>query len=325
MINIEKFAPILNGYKAYLPSHWDDERYKWEAIKHFQAHWNLEAENFGDMFKAATDKTYNLLASGYAYPRAMIGNFAKADDEATRQMFRDLADETQDLAERVEAFQKAAEEIRVKYDDGTWKNHYQNTNAISTYLWLMFPDKYYIYKYEVVRDVASELSSTYKPKRNGSIDSLIGGIQLYDDICQAIQGDANLKSILMSMTDDKCYGDPMLKTATIDVCFYISRFYLPEKADAGKSDEWFPTDYSPNLSVDDWVALLKDSTVFTASSLQIVKRMKEYGGQATCKQLSIKYGRCRTIHVHTVFFSVPEDLKIAAQQFYCHMFFCKTV
>lgn len=290
MINLEKFAPILNGYKAYLPSHWEDERYKWEAIRHFQAHWDLDADNFGDMFKAATDKTYNLLASGYAYPRAMIGNFAKADDEATRQMFRDLADETQDLAKRVEAFQKAAEEIRVKYDDGTWKNHYQNTNAISTYLWLMFPDKYYIYEYEVVRDVASELSSTYKPKRNGSIDSLIGGIQLYDDICQAIQGDANLKSILMSMTDDKCYGDPMLKTTTIDVCFYISRFYLPEKADAGKADEWFPADYSPNLAVDDWVALLKDSTVFTASSLQIVKRMKEYGGQATCKQLSIKYG-----------------------------------
>lgn len=290
MINLEKFAPILAGYKQYLPSHWDDEKYKWEAVKHFQTYWNLQAENFGDMFKKATERTFNLLASGYAYPRQMICNFAKADDDATRQMFLDLADESRDLAERVEAFQTAAEEIRVKYDDGTWKNHYQNTNAISTYLWLMFPDKYYIYKYEVVRDVASELSSTYKPKRNGSIDSMIGGIQLYNDVCDAIQGDATLKSMLMSMNDDGCYDDPMLKTATIDVCFYISRFYLPEQADAGKEDEWFPADYSPNLSVDDWVALLQDSTVFTAGSLQIVKRMKEYGGQATCKQLSIKYG-----------------------------------
>ena len=290
MINLDKFASMLDGYKAYLPSHWDDERYKWEAIKHFQTYWNIEAENFGDMFKAATDKTYNLLASGYAYPRAMICNFAKADDEATRQMFRDLADETRDLAERVEAFQKASEDIRVKYDDGTWKNHYQNTNAISTYLWLMFPDKYYIYKYEIVRDVAAELSTAFKPKRNGSIDSLIGGIQLYDDVCNAIQSDHTLKSTFMSMIEDNCYGDPMLKTATIDVCFYISRFYLAEQADASKADEWFPADYSPNLSTEEWIDLLKDSAVFTASSLQIVKRMKEYGGQATCKQLSIKYG-----------------------------------
>lgn len=36
MIDLEKLNPILEGYKAYFPSHWDDEKYKWEAIKHFQ-------------------------------------------------------------------------------------------------------------------------------------------------------------------------------------------------------------------------------------------------------------------------------------------------
>ena len=80
MIDLEKMNPILEGYKAYFPSHWDDEKYKWEAIKHFQDHWNIDAENFGEMFKQATDKTFNLLASGYAYPRGMITNFAKADE-----------------------------------------------------------------------------------------------------------------------------------------------------------------------------------------------------------------------------------------------------
>ena len=136
MIKIEKLKQILEGYKTYFPSRWEDEKYKWEAIKHFQDHWNIDAENFGEMFKQATDKTYNLLASGYAYPRSMITNFAKADDEATRAMFRDLFDESVNLAFRVDAFQNAAENLRAKYDDGTWRNHYQNTKAISTYLWL---------------------------------------------------------------------------------------------------------------------------------------------------------------------------------------------
>ena len=98
MINLEKLKPILEGYKKYFPSHWDDEKYKWEAVKHFQNHWDIDAKNFGDMFKIATDKTFNLLASGYAYPRGMITNFAKADDEATREMFKNLFDENQDLA-----------------------------------------------------------------------------------------------------------------------------------------------------------------------------------------------------------------------------------
>ena len=46
MIDLEKMNPILEGYKAYFPSHWDDEKYKWEAVKHFQDHWNIEADNF---------------------------------------------------------------------------------------------------------------------------------------------------------------------------------------------------------------------------------------------------------------------------------------
>ena len=296
MINIEKLKPVLDGYKAYFPTHWIDEKYKWEAIKHFQDNWNIDAENFGDMFKKATDKTSNLLASGYAYPRAMITNFAKADDEGTRSMFRALFDESVDLAQRVSTFQAAAEDMRAKYDDGTWHNHYQNTNAISTYLWLRFPDKYYIYKYELLRAAATELSSDYRPKRNGSVDSLIGGFQLYDEICSVIAADESIKAMIQNALLNSCYPDPEMKTATIDVSFYLSRFYLDEQKKKKDDAEWFPKDYSPNLSVADWVSLLGDSSVFTQSSLQIMKRLKDYGGQATCTQLAVKYGETKNFY-----------------------------
>ena len=296
MIIIEKFKTVLNGYKTYFPTHWNDEKYKWEAIKHFQDNWDIDAENFGDMFKKATDKTSNLLASGYAYPRAMITNFAKADDEGTRSMFRALFDESVDLAQRVSTFQAAAEDMRVKYDDGTWHNHYQNTNAISTYLWLRFPDKYYIYKYELLRAAATELSSDYRPKRDGSVDSLIGGFQLYDEICSVIAADESIKEMIQNALTSSCYPDPEMKTATIDVSFYLSRFYLDEQKKKKDEAEWFPKDYSPNLSVADWVSLLGDSSVFTQSSLQIMKRLKDYGGQATCTQLSVKYGESKNFY-----------------------------
>ena len=38
MIDIVKLRAILAGYKAYFPGHWEDEKYKWEAIKHFHDH-----------------------------------------------------------------------------------------------------------------------------------------------------------------------------------------------------------------------------------------------------------------------------------------------
>ncbi len=289
MINLEKLKPILSGYKEYFPTHWEDEKYKWEAVKHFQDHWDIDAENFGEMFKKATEKTSNLLASGYVYPRRMILFFAEADDEAVRNMFRGLYDESVALATRVHAFHGTAEDLRVKYDDGSRQNHYQSTNAISTYLWLRYPDKYYIYKYELFRAAAVELSSDYKPKRNGSVDNVIGGFRMYDEICEAVASDSSIKEMVQKAIDasPSCYKDPEFKTATIDIGFYLARFYLAAKPNDA---EWFPKEYSPGLSADVWAKLLKDSAVFTQSSLQIMKRMKDYGGQATCMQLSVKYG-----------------------------------
>ncbi len=230
------------------------------------------------------------------YPRGMITYFAKADDEATRKMFRNLFDESQGLAVRVDAFQTASEELRSKYDDGTWRNHYQNTNAISTYLWLRYPDKYYIYKYELFLAAAKELSSDYMPKRNESVESLIGGNQMYDEICEAIKADPDIRGMIEAAMVPSCYPDPEMKTTTIDVGFYLARYYLEERKSEQEEEEWFPKEYSPELDVDDWVELLNDSSVFTTSSLQIMKRMKDYGGQATCTQLSVKYGESKNFY-----------------------------
>ena len=85
--------------------------------------------------------------------------------------------------------------------------------------------------------------------------------------------------MLKGQLTDTCHSDSELCTLTIDVGFYISRYYSSEKPDAPATDEWWPTDYSPAISVEEWVALLGDEEVFTTSSLKIMKRMKDYGGQ----------------------------------------------
>lgn len=229
MIDAQKTVGIIESYKQYFPEHWEDEKYKWEAVKHFQDNWDIEAENFGTMFKKATDKTLNLLASGYAYPRGMILEFAKADDTAVREMFRRLFDESLDLSDRVTEFMNTAEELRIKYNDGTWKQHYQNTNYISTYLWLMYPDKYYIYKYELYRAVAKELDDSYLPKKNGAAETMVGGFKMYDEICEILNRDTELRQMLESALTDSCYKDSQLKTMTIDFGFYLARFYKKQK------------------------------------------------------------------------------------------------
>ena len=69
MIDHERLSAVIEGYKGYFPTHWEGERYKWEAVQHFQNNWDIDAPDFGAMFQEATRRTGNLLASGYVFPR----------------------------------------------------------------------------------------------------------------------------------------------------------------------------------------------------------------------------------------------------------------
>lgn len=248
MFDQEKLVAVIAAYKDYFPNHWKDEKYKWEAIQYFQEHWNISAENFLDMFMEATDKTYNLLANMNNYPRGMIKSFAMADPEAVRSMFMALFDESQNLAQRIEQFITSAENLRVKYDDGTWKQHYQTANAISTYLWLKYPDKYYIYKYSEVRAIAREIGSDFVPKKGGSVSNIENSYKLYDEIRKKLASDSELDEILQNVLNEDCYPDPRKITMTLDVGFFVSRFYNQQKEidlNSLHSDAKFSKWYAP--------------------------------------------------------------------------------
>ena len=51
MINSEALSAVITAYKEYFPGHWVKEKYKWEAVKHFQSHWDLSAPNFASMLE----------------------------------------------------------------------------------------------------------------------------------------------------------------------------------------------------------------------------------------------------------------------------------
>ena len=79
MIIHEKFKESLIQYKSTFENRWPDGRYRWEAVKWFQEHWDINADNFYEMFTVATDKTFNLLASMNNFPRGMIQVYGHQD------------------------------------------------------------------------------------------------------------------------------------------------------------------------------------------------------------------------------------------------------
>lgn len=291
MFDAMKLKEVLIQYKQnFVSKQWGNEKYKWEAVKWFQDNWDVNALDFSDMLSRSLEKTFNLLASTNNFPKGMIVGFAKAAPEEVRAMFIALFDESKDVFERMDTFKLQASVLLEKYGNGAVQ-HYQYENAISTYLWLRYPNKYYIYKFGEVKTVAIELESDYKFKKGAYADNIRNFLKLYDEISIALKEDTELVNLFQSQLTDTCYPDPELKTLTIDIGFYISRYFSQKDTDSSADGEWFPSDYTPGLSVDEWIKLLGDSEVFTTGSLEIMKRMKDYGGQATCKQLSVKYGQ----------------------------------
>ena len=78
MFNQSKLLEVLAAYKRdFVSKQWPEEKYKWEAVKHFQDHWDSDAPDFAAMLKQSLAKTYNLLAAKNFLPRNMILEFAK--------------------------------------------------------------------------------------------------------------------------------------------------------------------------------------------------------------------------------------------------------
>ena len=182
----------------------------------------------------------------------MIEGFAKSAPDEVRTMFRHLYDENSgvDVVKRIEDFKNGSVELLRKYGSRTENiSHYQDENAISIYLWLRYPDKYYIYKYGIAGKVSKVLDSDYQIETIGKNDyagaekTLRNFYSLYDEICDCISADDELTSLLKEHLSDDCWSDSAYRTLTMDVCFHISWCYANGETARDKYEFILPIDY----------------------------------------------------------------------------------
>lgn len=223
VIDHSKLQEVISAYKKYFPTHIGDEIYKWKAVKQFQDKWNIDAPDFIQMFWDATALFDNLLTSVNHFPRGMVKGMCESEPETVREMFRELFDESKPLAERVNHFRAEADRIREQY----WpdKMHYQDFNAISTYLWARYPDKYYIYKYSEVRATTRVLKSSYVVRKGADTDGLLQAFDFFNLIRDAVQKDPDIRPMLNSVLTSDCYRDEYLNCVVVDLDFFVSRFF----------------------------------------------------------------------------------------------------
>lgn len=245
MLDDNLFNEWLQAYKRDLPGFWKDERYKWVAVRTFQENWDINAEDLRGMLERALADCDNLLTTVNRFAAGMLMGFAGQYPDRVRAMLIDLFDESKDLFERIDAFKKECDDWREETKDwnesrGKGYNHYQDENSITTYLWLKYPTKHYIYKYGIARALWQEFQ-TGRPIKKGAYASNVRNDEAtYGEIRERLAADPDLRGILDSLLDENCDHDDALHTLTVDfghyVWYWVRHGGLP-KADGGDEEQ----------------------------------------------------------------------------------------
>ncbi len=258
-IDESKLYSLINVYKENFEQNFPNEKYKWEAVKHFQDNWDINAEDFPTMLSNSLSKTGNLLASVSNFPRRMIKQFAVRFPEEVKELFKTLYNEGFDLKERIDSFISGIERIHKKWDGKEAKNHYHTFNVVSTYLWLRYPDKYYIYKPSVANQLFEELGIDIKLTLLKA-EAVIKTYELYDEISSALIRDTEFKEKYADSLTNTCYPDEHLHTAMIDLGYFISKSYIQKKLLYVAFLEKFPYESLASLPIEKYTNLNKSDS-----------------------------------------------------------------
>lgn len=228
-----KIKKIIEAYKDDFETRDKEERYKWKAVGTYREVWDIDAPDFEFMVKAAFKDTANLLRSGNYYPYRMLTDFVEKKPEIVRSLFKMLYDENLSFEERCLKFQKGFNE----YYKPQNLRHYQDLHAISVYLTCEYPEKYYIYKYSVVKEIIKkidfECDSIDVMSDSEKMDLLLN---LYDTVLAVVKQDEELQAISRARLDNSCYQDEAFHMLTHDVIYFASKYEIESKI--GIFDSW---------------------------------------------------------------------------------------
>lgn len=150
MKNKERIAEWVQLYLAHVRKVSVDthvrveEGYKFKAVQHFQSHFDLEAPDLaGNLTTAILDN--NLSIGAMWYPRVMLVRYAQQFPNETRELLRNLFDETKDVRGRITAAEADCDHLLVKRNSQAEQKYAQTfigLRFLSLLLSYRYPDKH---------------------------------------------------------------------------------------------------------------------------------------------------------------------------------------
>lgn len=233
----ELFQIYLNNFDLIN----DDSHYefgKWEYFKEFSDNFDIDADDFGGMFKKAIKGASFLVDNSRVNPTNGIVYFAEKPEtkEQVRELFKALyADDNGDIKFRqakIEDFVGKFNEMRVKYDPKKWKFD-QTFRSGLLYLTLFDPDNNYLFKATQAnrfRDCIEYMPSFGR----GTNFSLKAYYDMCDTIVEKIKEMPELVEEHRNRITGKMYKDENLTLLAFDIIYVCAAYGYCTKSENTK-------------------------------------------------------------------------------------------
>lgn len=225
----DQLIDSFNRYYNQFPARWEKQKYIWKAVQTFQNNWDLNAPDLAKMIERSTADADYLMNHARYYPRDMIISLAEERPDKVRSMFEELFDEKQDLASRAVNFNETADEMRTCCKGKRFSTNHQTMNAVSTYLWLNYPLKYYFYKYTVAKRVSLEAAFEFAGRGEDHVNKMLSAFSLMDYISAGLRNDIRFRKLLDERLECTLYPDESMHCMAMDFAFFIRPCYENSK------------------------------------------------------------------------------------------------
>lgn len=232
-MNQTKLQEYWNRYKDYFkqPESQHQEKYKWKVLKQVFDRWNWDADNKPEMFKNAFEVqgSKNLWMSGNFYPVPHTNWMFEEFKQDTLHAFENLFNEEIPITERVNTFIQLYDdkipELQAKLPDKKVQYHsHGDSRAISLYLYIQNPNKYFLFKYTMVKNFCEQVDI---PKiKAGDKSNIEKYNEMANEILDFIKKDSQFISEYREFTDKpENFNDESLHLLVQDFVYSIANHF----------------------------------------------------------------------------------------------------
>lgn len=209
------------------------EGYKFNCVNTFQSNFDIEATDLaGNLDKSI--ETNNLVVGAMYFPKKMLLIYALQYPNETREILRNLFDDSKDIAERINHTKTAFEQLehkRASIEDHKPYNTYIGLRFISLLLGYYNPNKYNALKPSEWKVFARFMNSDFGiPQKTSHGDQYIIYSEYIESLRDYLIDRPEISEVKSSLTEGLQFKDEEYRWMTQDVIFVTARAYANKKS-----------------------------------------------------------------------------------------------